>query len=67
MPYITVEGPDLEIEKKRDLVRGLTEAASEVFGMEPEKIMVTIRNPGPENFSIGGELLIDKMKKGYEV
>jgi len=56
-----VEGPKIEVEKKRQLVKKLTEAAVEVYGIE--HITVLIRENPPENVGINGELLVDRKRK----
>ena len=60
MPTITVEGPFLEIEKKRLLVKTLYDAAFAVYGIE--HIIILIRENQPENVGINGELLVDRKK-----
>ena len=47
MPIITIEGPKIDIEKKRKLSSGLAEAASAVYGLPIEKIIVLIRENPP--------------------
>jgi len=61
VPTIMVEGPKIEVEKKRQLVKKLTEAAVEVYGIE--HITVLIRENPPENVGINGELLVDRKRK----
>lgn len=61
MPTITVEGPPLEVERKRQLVKKLYDAAFEVYGIE--HIIVLIRENPPENVGINGELLVDRKRK----
>ncbi len=64
MPLIAVEGPKIpEIERKRELVKKLTDAASEVYGIKRGHIIVLIRENAPENVGVGGELLADRMAK----
>ncbi|RLE09976.1 4-oxalocrotonate tautomerase [Candidatus Aerophobetes bacterium] len=60
MPTIMVEGPKIDVEKKRQLVKKLTEAAVEVYGIE--HIIVIIRENPPENVGISGELLADRKR-----
>jgi len=55
-----VEGPKIDVEKKRQLVKKLTEAAVEVYGIE--HIIVIIRENPPENVGISGELLADRKR-----
>ena len=63
MPNITVEGPPIpDIEKKRKLVRTITQVATEVYGLPAQAIVVTIRENSPENVAIGGNLLSDQKK-----
>jgi 4-oxalocrotonate tautomerase len=63
MPTITVEGPLIDIEKKRKLGRGLADAAALVYGLPVDKIIVLIKENQPENVFTGGELLFDRWKK----
>jgi 4-oxalocrotonate tautomerase len=51
----------LEVENKRQLVKGLTEAAIEVYGRIP--ITVLIKENPPENVGVNGELLLDRRQK----
>lgn len=64
MPTIVVDGPPLEVEEKRQLVKGLTETANEVYGSIP--ITVLIKENPPENVGVNGELLIDRRKRRRE-
>jgi len=62
MPTITVEGPPIpEIERKRQLVKGLTDVAIEIYKIE--HITVLIRENVPENVGVNGELIADKHRK----
>ena len=60
MPTIMVEGPPIDVERKRRLVKKLTEAAVEVYRIE--HITVLIRENLPENVGVGGQLLADRKK-----
>ena len=60
MPTIMVEGPPLDIERKRELVKRLSEAAAEVYGIG--HITVLIRENPPENVGLGGKLLADRKR-----
>ena len=61
MPLITVEGPKIDdLDRKRQMVKLLAEAASEVYGMDKENIVVLIRENSPENVGIGGKLVADR-------
>ncbi len=61
MPVITVEGPRVEVESKRKLVREMTETASVAFGFSREEIIVLIKENTPENVGVAGELVLDRM------
>ena len=63
MPTITVEGPIIrDIEKKRELVRRLTDVAKDVYRIE--HIVVLIKeNPG-ENVGVNGVLVADRRQSG---
>jgi len=63
MPVIRVDGPQISVDKKRELAKRLTEAAAEVYGMGKEHIIVLIRENPPENVSVGGELVVDRRKE----
>ena len=64
MPNISVEGPPLaDLDKKRELVRGMTEVAAKVYGLPPEAMIVVIRENSAENVGIGGQLLADRKKR----
>ena len=63
MPIITAEGPRIDdLDRKREYVKRLTEAAADAYGMPPEKIIVSIKDTLPENIAVGGELIIDRRK-----
>lgn len=63
MPSITIEGPPIEdLDVKRKLVKGLTEAAVEAYGLPAQKIRVVIKENLPENVARGGQLLLDIKK-----
>jgi 4-oxalocrotonate tautomerase len=60
MPTITVEGPPIDVERKRQLVRKLYDAAVEVYKIR--HITVLIKENPPENVGVGGELLADRRR-----
>ncbi len=60
MPTIIVEGPKLDIEKKRELVKKIYEVTSDIYGIK--HIVVLIKENSPENVGINGKLLIDRKK-----
>lgn len=63
MPTITVEGPIIrDIEKKRELVRRLTEVAKDVYKIE--HIVVLIKENPSENVGVNGVLVADRRQSG---
>jgi len=58
MPLIQVDGPPIDIEKKRRLVKELTDVAVKIY--EIEDIIVLIRENPAENVSSNGQLIADK-------
>ncbi|MCX7021109.1 MAG: tautomerase family protein [bacterium] len=65
MPNITVEGPPLEIAKKRLLVKALYDAARAVYNIDD--IIVVIHENPLENVGVGGELVVDRRKEAGEL
>ncbi len=63
MPTIFFYGPVLEVEKKRELIRSFTEAASQATGIDKSGIVVYLRKSSPDEVGVGGELLADRRKK----
>ena len=60
MPIITVEGPPIKVQQKRQFVSKLTDAAVETYGIDREHIVVLIRENAPENVGAGGQLIADR-------
>jgi 4-oxalocrotonate tautomerase len=63
MPMMIFEGPVMDVEKKRALVKALTDAASQITGIRREAFTITIHENPHENIGVGGELLPDRMKR----
>lgn len=61
MPNITFDGPKLnDLDKKRELVKAVTDAAVAAYGLPKQAMVVVIRENNPENVGIAGELLSDR-------
>ncbi len=60
MPTIIVEGPEINVDKKRELARKLTDIAVEIYGIK--HIVVLIKENDPANVAVDGELIADKKK-----
>ncbi len=64
MPLVTVEGPVIkDLDKKRVMVKKITEAAAKAFSFSKDDIVVIIKENLPENVGVGGELVSDLKKK----
>lgn len=64
MPYISVESGALSDTQKTDLIRRLTQTASEIMRVPQEFFTVTIKELPDQNFGIGGRT-IDQVKAEY--
>lgn len=61
MPIIDLDGPPIaDLEVRRTLVAELTQAAAKAYDLPAEKIIVLIRENGPEQVAVGGTLLVDR-------
>lgn len=61
MPVINIDGPAIkDIEKKRTLVKELTDAAVKAYGLPRGSIIVLVKENPPENVGVGGELVSDR-------
>lgn len=60
MPTIFFYGPKLEKEKKKEMIKRFTEAASEATGIPKQGFVVYLREASKEDVGVGGELLSEK-------
>jgi 4-oxalocrotonate tautomerase len=61
MPMIIVDGPRIDVAKKRDLVKRMTDVAVDIYDIE--NIVVLIKENAPENVGVNGELVADRQAK----
>ncbi len=59
MPIIHVYGFERPVEKKRQIVRSITEATCEAYDVPPETVTVYIFDVPKENAAHSGELVHD--------
>ena len=64
MPLITVESGKLTKEQKAELIKKITETASEIMNIPDDFFFVSIKELSDENIGIGGKT-IDKIKNEY--
>lgn len=62
MPVITLKGPRLNKEQKKEIVRVFTENASRVTNIPASAFVVYIDEMDPESIGVGGTLLADRDK-----
>ena len=60
MPIVTVEQSPRDVELKRRLVAGITDAFVEAYGSAPESVQVFIHEVDHENWAKGGTLAVDR-------
>ncbi|MBD3212588.1 MAG: 4-oxalocrotonate tautomerase [Candidatus Lokiarchaeota archaeon] len=60
MPSAEIEGPLLDLETKRILVREVTDALEKAFNLNREMLIVKIKFIKHENISKGGILLSER-------
>ncbi len=63
MPVITIEGPELSLEKKEKLAKELTQIASEIMNIPKDVYVVLIKENPNENMAQGGILISKKLEK----
>ena len=59
MPLIVFEGGKMPLEKKRELIRALTDAAVKVTGIGAPAFTIYIHENELDNIGVGGELLTE--------
>ena len=62
MPTIFFYGPELDREKKKELIRSFTKKASELTGIDEASFVVYLKKSDPKDVGVGGELLEDRQK-----
>ena len=63
MPTIFFYGPELDREKKKELISTFTMAASKATGIDQSAFVVYLRPTSAEEVGVGGELLADRANK----
>ena len=60
MPIVTVQQSPRDVELKRRLVAGITEAFVDAYGVAPEHVQVFIQEVDDENWAKAGVLAADR-------
>ena len=63
MPVITIGGPHMSKELKKDLIESFTREAARVTGIPTQAFIILINENDPDNVGVGGELLSGRMAK----
>lgn len=63
MPTIFFYGPELDDEKKRELISSFTETASRLTGIDKSAFVVYLRASSPDNVGVGGQLLKERLER----
>jgi len=59
MPIVTVQQSPRDLDARRRLVEGITQAFVEAYGVKPEAVQVFIHEVDHEHWAKGGRLAID--------
>jgi 4-oxalocrotonate tautomerase len=62
VPIVTVQQSPRELEPKRRLVAGITQAFVDAYGVSPDTVQVFIDEVGHENWAKGGTLAVDRAR-----
>jgi len=60
MPTFFFYGPKIDENKRKELVKSITEAASKATGIPENAFTIYLRETELENVSVGGKLLSDR-------
>jgi len=63
LPFIQIDAGIITKEKKAELIKRLTQAASSVLDIPASAFSVIIRENNPDNIGTGGEQLSEVLKK----
>ncbi|MDR1721919.1 MAG: 4-oxalocrotonate tautomerase family protein [Methanobrevibacter sp.] len=59
MPVIIVESNKIDVDKKREYVKKLTELTAETYDLPESAVTVLLKEVPPEDVGVGGKLLLD--------
>ena len=62
MPNVMIDGPEIDVEIKRTLVKEITDALEKAYKLPRDVYVVLIRENKPENVGVGGSLILDRIK-----
>jgi len=59
VPIVTVQQSPRDVDSKRSLVAGITQAFVDAYGVRPDQVQVFIHEVDHENWAKGGTLAVD--------
>jgi 4-oxalocrotonate tautomerase len=59
-PIVTVQQSPRDVEKKRALVAGITQAFVDAYGVMPDQVQIFIQETAGEDWAKGGTLAVDR-------
>ena len=59
MPIVTIQQSPRDLDRKRRLVEGITQAFVDAYELRPEQVQVFIHEVDHENWAKGGRLAVD--------
>jgi len=60
MPIVTVQQSPRDLDQKRTLVAGITQAFVDAYGVSPDAVQVFIHEVDHEHWAKGGKLAVDR-------
>jgi 4-oxalocrotonate tautomerase len=60
VPIVTVEQSPRDVEAKRRLAAGITQAFVDAYGVSPEHVQIFIHEVDHENWAKAGKLAVDR-------
>jgi len=63
MPNAYIDGPPLELDKKRQLAVEITDAMEKAFGFPRQAYVVTIKENPAENVCVGSVMICDRARE----
>ena len=60
MPIVTVQQSPRDLDRKRRLVEGITQAFVDAYEIAPDAVQVFIHEVGHEDWAKGGRLAVDR-------
>jgi 4-oxalocrotonate tautomerase len=63
VPNVVIDGPPIDIEIKRTMVKEITDALEKAYKLPRNVYYVVIKENPPRNVGVGGELIIDRIRK----